>query len=113
MPPSLILHTTGAKTGASRSNTLTYARDGQDLLVVASMGGAPTSPGWYHNLKNKPDVEINLGTKRIRATAHPVLPDDPDYERLWRVVNDNNSNQYTVYQGRTTRPIPVVRLTPA
>ena len=91
LPPSLILHTTGAKTGALRSNTLTYARDGQDFLVVASMGGAPTSPGWYHNLKNKPEVEINVGTKRITATAQPVLPDDPDYERLWRIVNDINS----------------------
>jgi F420H(2)-dependent quinone reductase len=91
MPPSLILHTTGAKTGALCSNTLTYARDDQDFLVVASMGGAPTSPGWYHNLKNTPQVEINVGTKRITATAHPVLPDDPDYKRLWRVVNENNS----------------------
>ena len=112
MPPSLMLHTTGAKTGALRSNTLTYARDGQDFLVVASMGGAPTSPGWYHNLKNKPEVEINVGTKRITAIAQPVLPDDPDYERLWRIVNDINP-QYDVYQQRTTRPIPVVRLTPA
>jgi hypothetical protein len=44
----------------------------------------------------------------MHATA-----DDPDYERPWRVVNENNSNQYEVYQRRTTRPIPVVRLTPA
>jgi deazaflavin-dependent oxidoreductase (nitroreductase family) len=108
-----MLHTTGAKTGALRSNALTYARDGQDYLVVASMGGAPTSRGWYHNLKNTPQVEINVGTGRIAAIAHPVLPGDPDYQRLWRVVNENNSNHYEAYQQRTARPIPVVRLTPA
>jgi F420H(2)-dependent quinone reductase len=112
-PPFLILHTTGAKSGALRSSALTYARDGQDFVVVASMAGAPTSPGWYHNLKAKPQVEINVGTKRIAVTAHPVLRDDPDYARLWRLANENNSNHYEAYQRRTTRPIPVVRLTPA
>ncbi|WP_193048246.1 nitroreductase family deazaflavin-dependent oxidoreductase [Mycolicibacterium baixiangningiae] len=111
-PPSLLLHTVGAKTGKPRSNTLTYARDGESYLIVASMGGAPKSPGWYHNLKAHPNVEINVGTKRFAVTAHPVLPDDPDYARLWRIVNDNNSNRYDAYQKRTTRPIPIVKLTP-
>lgn len=49
VPPSL-LHTVGAKTGQPRSNTLTSARDGQTYLIVASLGGAPRSSGWYHNL---------------------------------------------------------------
>jgi deazaflavin-dependent oxidoreductase (nitroreductase family) len=57
-------------------------------------------------------VEINVGPKRLRVTAQPVLPDDPDYARLWRIVNANNANRYQDYQRRTTRPIPVVRLTP-
>lgn len=48
VPPSLLLRTTGAKTGQARINPLSYARDGKDYLVVASMGGAPRSPGWYH-----------------------------------------------------------------
>lgn len=113
MPPSLLLHTTGAKTGAPRTTTLTYAKDGQDYVVVASMGGAPTSPGWYHNLKKEPRAEINVGARRIPVTAQPVLPGDPDYERLWEVVNANNDNRYAGYQQRTTRAIPVVRLTPA
>ncbi|KUI30901.1 nitroreductase [Mycobacterium sp. IS-1742] len=112
VPPSLLLHTVGAKTGQARSTTLTYARDGGDYLIVASLGGAPRSPGWYHNLKAHPDVEINLGTRRLAVTARPVLPDDPDYARLWRIVNDNNSHRYDAYQKRTTRPIPIVVLTP-
>jgi deazaflavin-dependent oxidoreductase (nitroreductase family) len=111
--PSLLLHTVGAKTGKPRSATLTYARDGDDYLVVASKGGDPKAPGWYHNLKANPSVEINVGPKRFRVTASPVLPDDPDYARLWQIVNKNNSNRYQAYQEKTSRPIPVVRLTPA
>ncbi len=112
LPPNLLLHTVGAKTGKARTSTLSYARDGADYLIVASMGGAPRSPAWYHNLKANPDVEINVGLKRLRATAQPVLPDNPDYARLWRIVNANNADRYNAYQRKTTRPIPVVTLTP-
>lgn len=111
-PPTLLLHTVGAKTGQARTNSLTYARDGDAYLIVASMAGAPRSPGWYHNLKANPDVEINVGPQRFAMTAKPLLPDDPDYARLWGIVNDNNANRYRTYQGRTSRPIPVVVLTP-
>jgi deazaflavin-dependent oxidoreductase (nitroreductase family) len=113
-PPMLILHTTGAKTGQQRANSLAYARDGDDYLVVASKGGEPKSPGWYHNLKADADVEINVGPTRIAVTAKPVLPDDADYPRLWKVVNSmkGNKDQYIKYQQRTTRAIPVVVLTP-
>jgi hypothetical protein len=52
--PSLLLHTVGAKTGKKRTTSLTYAHDGDSYLVVASKGGAPEAPGWYHNLKAKP-----------------------------------------------------------
>jgi deazaflavin-dependent oxidoreductase (nitroreductase family) len=110
--PSLLLHTVGAKTGKQRTTSLTYARDGDDYLIVASKGGDPKAPGWYHNLKAKPDVEINVGPKRFGVTARPVQPGDPDYERLWRIVNKNNSNRYAEYQKKTSRPIPVVVLTP-
>ena len=111
--PSLLLHTVGAKTGQARTASLTYARDGDDYLIVASKGGDPKAPGWYHNLKANPMVEINVGPKRLRVTAHPVLSDDADYKRLWQIVNQNNSNRYEAYQEKTSRPIPVVRLTPA
>jgi F420H(2)-dependent quinone reductase len=112
MPPSLLLHTVGAKTGQPRTTTLSYAKDGDDYLIVASKGGEPRSPGWYHNLKADPDIEINLGPTRFAVTARPVLPDNPDYERMWRLVNANNANRYVEYQKKTSRPIPVVVLTP-
>jgi F420H(2)-dependent quinone reductase len=110
--PSLLLHTVGAKTGKKRTTSLTYARDGDNYLIVASKGGDPKAPGWYHNLKAQPAVEINVGPKRFPVTASPVLPDDPAYERLWEIVNKNNSDRYVEYQKKTTRPIPVVILTP-
>jgi F420H(2)-dependent quinone reductase len=110
--PSLLLHTVGAKTGTARTASLTYARDGENYLIVASKSGAPSAPGWYHNLKADPNVEINVGPKRFGVTAKPVLPDDPDYARLWQIVNKNNSNRYEAYQKKTSRPIPVVVLTP-
>jgi F420H(2)-dependent quinone reductase len=110
--PSLLLHTVGAKTGVARTASLTYARDGGNYLIVASKGGDPKAPGWYHNLKANPNVEINVGPKRFGVTAKPVLPDDPDYARLWQIVNRNNGDRYTAYQKKTSRPIPVVVLTP-
>jgi len=111
-PNSLLLHTVGAKTGIPRTNSLSYARDGDTYLVVASNGGDRRAPGWYHNLKANPAVEINVGRRRFRVTAQAVLPDDPDFPRLWRIVNANNANRYDGYQARTTRPIPVIRLVP-
>ncbi|MBX7432450.1 nitroreductase family deazaflavin-dependent oxidoreductase [Mycobacterium sp. Y57] len=110
--PALLLHTVGAKTGQPRTTSLSYFRDGDDYLVVASKGGNPRAPGWYHNLKARPDVEINVGTKRYAVTAAPVLPGDPRYPELWRNVNEHNHHVYEGYQKRTSRPIPVVRLTP-
>ena len=111
--PSLLLHTVGAKTGQARTASLTYARDGGNYLIVASKGGDPKAPGWYHNLKANPNVEINVGPKRFGVTAKPVLPNDPDYARLWQIVNKNNGDRYTAYQKKTSRPIPVVVLTPS
>jgi F420H(2)-dependent quinone reductase len=110
--PSLLLHTVGAKTGKARTTSLTYARDGEDYLIVASKGGDPRAPGWYHNLRKNPNVEINVGPRRFGVTARPVLPADPEYSRLWQIVNKNNSNRYAAYQKKTSRPIPVVVLTP-
>ncbi len=112
MPPSLLLHTVGAKTGQPRTTTLSYARDGDDYLIVASKAGDPRAPGWYHNLKANPDIEINVGAQRFAVTARPVLPDSLDYARLWKLVNKNNADRYVEYQKKTSRPIPVVVLKP-
>jgi F420H(2)-dependent quinone reductase len=110
--PSLLLHTVGAKTGVDRTTSLTYARDGDDYLIVASKSGDPKAPGWYHNLRKNPDVEINVGPRRFGVTARAVVPGDTEYARLWQIVNKNNGNRYAAYQEKTSRPIPVVVLSP-
>lgn len=110
--PCLLLRTVGAKTGRRRTSSLTYANDSADYLVVASMGGAPRAPGWYHNLRAHPDVEVQVGTRTQAVTARAVLPGEADYERLWGIVNANNRDRYRGYQKLTTRPIPVVVLSP-
>jgi deazaflavin-dependent oxidoreductase (nitroreductase family) len=111
-PPNLLLHSVGAKTGKPRVNTLTYATDAGNYLIVASNGGTNRYPGWYHNLKAQPDVEINVGPKRFPVTARIVLPADPDYARLWQLTNTNNADRYAAYQEKTERPIAVIELSP-
>jgi F420H(2)-dependent quinone reductase len=111
--PTLLLRTTGRRSGATRTNGLVYARDGDDYLVVASNGGADRAPAWLHNLRASPDVEIQIGRERRKGTATVVEPSDPDHGRLWKIVNDNNRDRYSAYQEQTTRPIPVIVITPA
>jgi hypothetical protein len=57
-------------------------------------------------------VEIQVGRERMQGRARILEPADPDYERLWKIVNDNNSNRYSGYQEKTTRQIPIVVVTP-
>lgn len=109
---TLLLRTTGRRSGARRTNALVYARDGNDYLVVASNGGADRPPGWLHNLQAAPDVEVQIGRERQRATARIIESSDPSYDRLWKVVNANNRDRYSAYQKKTARPIPVIAITP-
>lgn len=110
--PTLLLKTTGRRSGANRTNSLVYARDGGDYVVVASNGGSDRSPGWLHNLSANPDVEIQIARERRKGTAKVVEPTDPGYDHLWSVVNENNRDRYSAYQKQTARPIPVVVVTP-
>jgi deazaflavin-dependent oxidoreductase (nitroreductase family) len=111
--PTLLLRTTGRHSGASRTNALVYVPDGVDYVVVASKGGDPHAPGWLFNLTAQPNVQVQVGRERRNATARVVGHDDPDFERLWRLVNDNNGGRYDGYQSKTERQIPVVVLTPS
>ena len=111
--PTLLLRTTGRRSGATRTNGLVYARDGDDYLVVASNGGADRPPSWLYNLRANPDVEIQIARERRKGTANVVERTDPDYDRLWSVVNENNRDRYSAYQKQTSRAIPVIVVTPA
>ena len=105
----LLLTTTGRKSGELRTSALIFGRDGDDLLLVASQGGAPTHPNWYHNLTANPDVEVQVKDDVFRATARTASDDEK--ARLWSIMTDVWPN-YDAYQERTDRSIPVVVLTP-
>ena len=79
---------------------------------MPSNGGADSAPGWLHNLRAQPSVEIQLGRERRAARAEVIEHEHPDFARLWKAVNDNNAGRYDGYQRRTDRAIPVVALTP-
>lgn len=111
--PSLLLRTTGRKTGQQRTSALVYAKDGQDYVLVASNGGSDRPPGWLFNIESRQDVEIQVGRTRRPATARIVAASDADYPRLWKLVNERNHGRYDRYQTRTERPIPLVAVTPA
>jgi F420H(2)-dependent quinone reductase len=108
--PTLLLHTTGRRTSLPRTTALTYARDGDAYLIVASNGGAAKPPTWLANLEASPDCEIQIGRHRRRATARPTLPDDAAYARRWTIVNTVNKGRYAQYQKKTERPIAIVEL---
>jgi deazaflavin-dependent oxidoreductase (nitroreductase family) len=108
---ALLLRTKGRKSGQVRTAALTFSGDGERYLIVASKGGAPEPPAWFLNLRADPQPEIQVGRERSPATATIIESDDPDYERVWKIVNDGNSHRYEAYQRKTSRPIPVVALT--
>jgi deazaflavin-dependent oxidoreductase (nitroreductase family) len=104
----LVLTTTGRITGQPRKCALIYARDGDDYLVVASKGGAPSDPLWYRNLVASPTVTVQVLDRVFPAVARTAT--EEERPRLWRIVNEVWPN-YQVYSTRTDRQIPVVVLT--
>jgi deazaflavin-dependent oxidoreductase (nitroreductase family) len=110
--PTLLLRTTGRRSGATRTNALVYLADDRKYIVVASKGGDDRPPAWLLNLTAEPKVEVQLGRERRQASARVLEKHERDYERLWRLVNENNGGRYDRYQARTARPIPIVILTP-
>jgi deazaflavin-dependent oxidoreductase (nitroreductase family) len=103
----LIVTSKGAKTGATHENPLVYTRDGDNYVIVASKGGAPNNPAWYHNLRAHPEVDIEILGKKFRARA--TFPDGDEYERLYEQHATINP-QFHEYRKKTTRKIPVIVL---
>ena len=103
--PTCLLTTTGRKSGQQRTNPLLYMRDGDRVVLVASQGGLPRHPSWYHNITADPEVTIQIGKQVLRMRAHEA--DEAERAELWpkllEVYSDFNS-----YQSWTERTIPIV-----
>jgi len=107
--PILVLTTTGWKSGEQRSVPLMFGRDGDNYLLVASLGGAQEHPFWYRNLQADPEVEIQDKDVKLRARARTASAEERP--RLWAHMNEVYPT-YAEYQQRTSREIPVVVLEP-
>jgi F420H(2)-dependent quinone reductase len=108
-PPMLLLDHVGARSGKRRTSPLAYVRDGDSYVVIASKGGHPRHPGWFHNLRAHPDTTIQVGSARLAVRARVATPQER--ERLWpRAVAV--WGPYESYQRRTQRQIPLVILEP-
>jgi deazaflavin-dependent oxidoreductase (nitroreductase family) len=103
----LILTTKGARSKEERTTPLVYTREGDDYVIVASKGGAPTHPHWYHNLRAHPEVTVEVGHEKFKARAR--VEDGEHYERLYTQHADINPG-FHEYRTKTTRKIPVVVL---
>jgi deazaflavin-dependent oxidoreductase (nitroreductase family) len=104
----LLLTTTGAKSGQPRTSPVAYSTDGDNLVILASKGGAPTNPDWYRNLVANPTVTVELGTEKFQARA--TVAKGAERERLF----DQHAALmpgFADYRQKTTRQIPVILLT--
>jgi deazaflavin-dependent oxidoreductase (nitroreductase family) len=107
--PMLLLTTTGRKSGQARTIPLSYFREGETWVIIASNGGADHAPGWYHNLVANPQATVQIGRRRWAVEAE--IADAATKARLWPGVQRLNWI-YDAYRARTTRDIPVIMLRP-
>jgi len=106
----LLLDHVGAKSGTKRTSPLLYFADGDDVVVIASKGGFPKHPAWYHNLMANPDTEVQVGRERRLVHARVASPEER--ERLWPIAV-KLYHGYADYQARSKgREIPLVVLEP-
>ncbi len=104
---TLLLTTTGRRSGQPHTSPLIYGRHGDDYLVVASKGGSDAPPAWYVNLTAHPDVDVQVLGDRFRAHARTATPEEKP--ELWRTMTEEWPS-YEDYQRKTDREIPVVVL---
>ena len=104
----ILLTTKGRKTGEARTVPVVPYLDGDEMYVIASMGGAPQHPAWFNNLTADPDVGVQRGGDVWRARAE-VVPEGAERDRLWKGITELMPN-FGEYEKKTTRVIPVVHL---
>ena len=105
-PLVLVTHT-GAKSGQRRTTPVVYTTDGDRIVIIASKGGSPENPAWYHNLVADPDVTVEVGPETFDGTA--VVLDGDERDRIFDRQKRDIPN-FAEYEQKTTRVIPVIRL---
>lgn len=105
--PILLLTTTGAKSGTSYTTPLAYTRDGDRYVIIASKGGAPTNPAWYHNLVANPVTTVEVGSEEFSVKASEASGEERD--RLYD-AQATLMPGFAEYQRKTSRRIPVMVL---
>jgi len=108
--PTLLLWTTGRRTGTRRCSAVNYAVDGDRIVLGASNGGADRAPAWFRNLLSNPSVELQVGRHHLSGTAVVMQPSDPDFGRLWELMNGTNFRRFDWFQSLTSRPIELVAI---
>ena len=109
---TLLLHTTGRRTGQRRTTALVFARDADRIIVAASNDGKDGHPAWFLNLCSTPQVELQIGRAHLSGTATVIKSPDPEYPRLWELMNGTNNRRYDAYQSKTSRSIPLIAIVP-
>ncbi len=104
---ALLFTHTGRKSGQKRTTAIIYTQVGDRYAIIASMGGAPKHPAWYHNVVANPDVDVQIKGDKFAATAR--VADSAERAELWAEAIKQWPN-FDVYQSRTERVIPVVVL---
>ena len=105
--PLVLVTTTGAKSGLRRTIPVVYTTAGDSVVVIASKGGAPTSPDWFHNMVAHPEVTVELADETFEGRAR--VAEEPERDRLFRAQAALMPN-FAEYEKATTRKIPVVVL---
>jgi deazaflavin-dependent oxidoreductase (nitroreductase family) len=108
-PPMLLLDHVGAKSAKRRTSPLAYGRDGENLILVASKGGYPKNPAWFHNLRANPDTTVQVGSRSLNV--HARVAEGEERTRLWSLMVGVYPG-YEGYRKRTEREIPLVVLEP-
>ena len=109
--PMLLLRHVGRTTGTARTSALLYVPDEGRYVVIASQGGDPKHPAWFHNITHAGRAEVQVGRETFPVTVR--VAEGEERERLWKRADEINKGGYTTYQSRTDRQIPVVVLEPS
>ena len=106
--PMILIHHLGARSGTERVSPLVYLPDGDDMIIAATKGGAPSHPDWYRNVVAHPEITVEVGADTFRVRAAETTGQERD--DLWRRLKEARPG-FAGYEAKTDRVFPMIRLT--